>query len=188
MHEQAFTVCDEISDSYLDDTIDDFCRVSDISGTLWTENEPILRDEMRKARRDQLRAALKLAEGLNSYSFTQTADSPKTPPRPASAPLGGAIDDYMAEHSRKWLPKDAKQFRAYLNILLEYFGADRPLATITKQDASEVKKILLSLPASRNTKPALKDLPLKRGGESNGAQQDFTKNHKQSHRPFPQLL
>lgn len=47
-----------------------------------------------------------------------------------------------------------------LNILVEYFGPDRLLATITKQDASEVKKVLQALPASRNTKPKLKAMPL----------------------------
>lgn len=66
----------------------------------------------------------------------------------------------MAEHSRQWPEKTAKQIRAYLNILLEYFGPDRLLGSITKQDASNVKKILQALPASRNTKPALKGVPL----------------------------
>ena len=66
----------------------------------------------------------------------------------------------MDEHSRQWPEKTAKQMRAYFNILLEHFGPDRLLGEISKQDASEVKKVLQALPVNRNTKPALKDLPL----------------------------
>lgn len=74
--------------------------------------------------------------------------------------MGAAVDDFIAEHSRQWADKTIGQNRAYLNILVEYFGPDRLLATITKQDASEVKKVLQALPASRNTKPKLKAMPL----------------------------
>lgn len=70
------------------------------------------------------------------------------------------MDDFVAEHSRQWAEKTVGQNRAYLNILIEYFGSDRLLGTITKQDANEVKKVLQALPASRNTKPRLKALPL----------------------------
>lgn len=70
------------------------------------------------------------------------------------------MDDFIAEHSRQWAVKTIGQNRAYLNILVEYFGPDRLLATITKQNASDVKKVLQALPASRNTKPKLKTMPL----------------------------
>lgn len=70
------------------------------------------------------------------------------------------MSDFISEHSRRWTEKTTRQNRAYLNILIEFFGPDRLLATITKQDASEVKKILQELPASRNTKPKLKALSL----------------------------
>ena len=70
------------------------------------------------------------------------------------------MDDFIAEHSRQWAEKTIGQNRAYLNILIEYFGRDRLLATITKQDSNEVKKVLQALPSSRNTKPKLKALPL----------------------------
>lgn len=71
----------------------------------------------------------------------------------ASATLGQAINDFMNEHSRQWAGKTTKQNRAYLNILLEYFGPDRQLATITKHDAGDIKKALQALPSSRNIKP-----------------------------------
>ena len=66
----------------------------------------------------------------------------------------------MVEHSRQWPEKTAGQFRSYLAILLEYLGPNRRLATVTKQEASDVKKVLQMLPVSRNTKPHLKGLSL----------------------------
>jgi integrase len=74
--------------------------------------------------------------------------------------LGAAVDDFISEHSRQWAVKTVGQNRAYLNILIEYFGTERLLGTITKQDANSVKKVLQALPASRNTKPKLKAMPL----------------------------
>ena len=64
--------------------------------------------------------------------------------------MGAAVDDFITEHSRQWAGKTIGQNRAYLNILVEYFGPDRLRATITKQDASEVKKVLQALPAKRH--------------------------------------
>ncbi len=119
--------------------------------------------ELRKGRRDLLRAVLAAVERLEHYSYD---DAPAldtatlTPPLQASSPLGAAVDDFIAEHSRQWADKTIGQNRSYLNILIEFFGPDRLLATITKQDASEVKKVLQELPASRNTKPKLKAIPL----------------------------
>ncbi len=71
-----------------------------------------------------------------------------------------AVDDFIAEHSRQWAAKTIDQNRAYLNVLIECFGPDRLLGTITKQDANKVKKVFQALPASRNTKPKLKAMPL----------------------------
>lgn len=119
--------------------------------------------ELRKGRRDMLRAILEAAEEQEHYSFTEAAQLTPAAPEPAlpvSSNLGTAVDDFLKEHARQWATKTTGQNSAYLNILLEYFGSDRPLASITRQDASKVKQILQDLPTSRNTKPALKDLPL----------------------------
>lgn len=75
---------------------------------------------------------------------------------PASSPLGAAVDDFIAEHARQWAVKTVGQNRAYLNILIEHFGPNRLLGTITKQDANAVKKaqidwIPLSVGAVRPT-------------------------------------
>ncbi len=73
------------------------------------------------------------------------------------------MDDFIPELSRQSAGKTIGQNRAYLNILVEYFDPDRLLATITKQDASEVKKVLQALPASWNTKPKSKAMPGRQG-------------------------
>ena len=70
------------------------------------------------------------------------------------------MDDFVAEHSSQWAVKTVSQNRAYLKILVEYFGPDRMLGTITRQDANAVKKILQVLPTSRNTKLKSKATPL----------------------------
>jgi integrase len=140
-----------------------FKRKMEISDADWDASQPRATIELRKGRRDMLRRVLEAAERLEHYSYTDApaiVSSPPAPSLPASSPLGAAVDDFIAEHSRQWAVKTIGQNRAYLNILVEYFGTDRLLATITKQDASEVKKVLQALPASRNTKPKLKAMPL----------------------------
>jgi integrase len=107
-----------------------------------------------------LRAVLEASERLDGFSFAQPAQIAEATSPQSSAPLGQAIHDFMDEHSRQWPKKTEKQVLAYLNILIEHFGSERLLGAISKQDASEIKKVLQALPASRNTKPALKALPL----------------------------
>ncbi|WP_253279641.1 site-specific integrase [Loktanella sp. 3ANDIMAR09] len=149
------------SDHYL--PVKPFLRKSGLTAQNWQSSQPMMQRELRKGRRDLLRAVLEAAERLEHYSYDgapASALAATAPALPASSPLGAAVDDFIAEHSRQWAGKTIGQNRAYLNILVEYFGPDRMLVTITKQDASEVKKVLQALPSSRNTKPALKDLPL----------------------------
>ena len=134
-----------------------------VSNADWNASQPRITRELRKGRRDLLRAVPKAAEGLERYSYEDApaiAPAAPAPALPASSPLGTAMDDFIEEHSRQWAEKTTKQNAAYLNILVEHFGRERLLATISKQDASEVKKVLQQLPSSRNTKPALKGLPL----------------------------
>lgn len=137
-----------------------FKRKMTVSDTDWDDSHPSIAIELHKGRRDMLRSILEAAERLEHYSYSDQGKPTLTLPPAASSPLGQTVNDFMDEHSRQWPSKTAKQFRAYLNILLEHFGADRLLETITRQDASEVKRIMQTIPASRNTKPELKDLPL----------------------------
>lgn len=140
-----------------------FKRTMAVSDMEWDASLPRIAIELRKGRRDLLSRVLEAAERLEHYSYDNapaSALAAPAPTLPASSPLGVAVDDFIAEHSRQWAGKTIGQNRAYLYILVEYFGPDRLLATITKQDASEVKKVLQALPSSRNTKPKLKAMPL----------------------------
>lgn len=74
--------------------------------------------------------------------------------------LSDAIDDFMAEHAPQWSDPMQKKALSYLAVLLEYFGPDRPLSEITRQDAAEMKKVLRDLPANRSTKPETRNLSL----------------------------
>jgi integrase len=161
VHENAVDGEDLLADTYLNR--DAFCEMSGLDSVQWEENLPSLRREWRKGRRDTLRRVLEAAESLEHYSYDDAPDialAAPAPALPASSPLGVAVDDFIAEHSRQWADNTIGQNRAYLNVLVEYFGPDRLLETITKQDASEVKKVLQALPSSRNTKPKLKSMPL----------------------------
>lgn len=143
--------------------IERFKRKMDVSEEDWLDSLPNAAVELRKGRRDMLRRVLEAAERLERYAYNDASATAPTSPAPVqspSKPLGMSVEDFIAEHSRQWAEKTIGQNRAYLNILIEYFGPDRLLGTISKQDASEVKKVLQALPASRNTKPKLKTMPL----------------------------
>ena len=161
IHEATKVGCDDFSDQILDDLIPSFRKSTSLSNEQWSENAANLKRELRNGRQDLLRAVLKAAKSLESYSFDHELNQRHEPPQPASAPLGAAIADFLAEHSKEWPTKTTLQIRAYLNVLLEFFGPDQLLGNISRQDASAVKNILMALPASRNTKPALKDLQLR---------------------------
>ena len=77
-HEDAAERHDDLSDLFLDP--DAFRASAGLTDAQWAENEPSLRQEMRKARRDQIKAILSAAESLEGYSFTEPA---QTAPRPS---------------------------------------------------------------------------------------------------------
>ena len=153
----------EISDDYLEDHVPAFSAFASLSeATVKTHHEQIL-DEMRKGRRDLIRAVLERMERLNTYEADYRDNAVHeiaTPPLVESPSLGGAIEDFLKENASNWTAKTLAQNKAYLSILLEYFGDSHPVASITKQDASEVKKLVLALPANRNTIPKLKAMTL----------------------------
>jgi len=143
--------------------IERFKRKMDVSDEDWFNSLPNTLTELRKGRRDLLRLVLEAAERSDGYFPGEVPAAPKAhpvPPVPDSAALGETVDDFMAEHSRQWPEKTSGQFRSCLAILLEHLGPERRLGTVTKQDASNVKKLLQMLPASRNTKPHLKGMSL----------------------------
>ena len=140
-----------------------FIRKSGISAQDWRDSQPAMQQELRKGRRDMLRAVLEAAERLEHYSFDDAPAIAPTAPAlapDASSPLGLAVEEFTADQARRLPDKTVKQNRAYLGILLEYFGPERLLGSITKQDANKVKQVLHELPSNRKVKTALKGLPL----------------------------
>ena len=157
-HEDAAEGHVDLSDLYLDP--DAFRASAGLTDAQWAENGPSLRQEMRKARRDQIKAILSAAESLEGYSFTQPTQTAPRPSQARSVALGAAIEDFIAEHSPQWSPEMQNKARSYLALLVEHFGQDRALATVTRQDAAEMKKLVQALPANRNTRPETRDLTL----------------------------
>ena len=141
--------------------VEHFRRKMGVTDENWIDSLPHAITEMRKGRRDMLRAVIEAAESPEQYSYSDAPPQPSPAPvaaPDASARLGDAVEDFMVEHARQWPAKTVRQMRSYFNILLEYLGPDRRLSQITKQDAIAVKKVLQALPSSRNTKPALRQV------------------------------
>lgn len=161
VHKEGISGFDDLSDLYLDGwLIEGFLKHSGLSETEWAENEPDLRREIRKGRRDQIKAFLSLVEGLDSYSFGRPSETPSAPPQAHSATLGEAYNDFMAEHTPGWSDQMVGKAEGFLAVLLEYFGKDRHMAEITRQDANALKKVVQTLPVNRKIKPELKSLSL----------------------------
>ncbi|MEL7470762.1 MAG: site-specific integrase [Pseudomonadota bacterium] len=161
VHEDAIGGFDDLSDLYLDaGTLDNFRASVGLSEAQWTENEPSLRREMRKARRDQIREFLSRAESLDTYSFAQHAQTAPKPSQARSASLSAAIADFKAEHGPQWSQEMQNKSDAYLALLMEHFGPDRPMDQISRQDTADMKKLVQALPANRKTKPETRDLSL----------------------------
>jgi integrase len=140
-----------------------FKRTMQVSDAEWDASLPRISMELRKGRRDMLRAVLDAAERLDGYSYAETPAAllaPPAPALPASAPLGRAIEDFMDEHSPQWSREMQNKARAYLALLLEHFGPDRALAAITRHDAAELKKLVQALQQAI-TVPGLKKISAK---------------------------
>ena len=157
-HEDAAEGHDDLSDMFLDP--DAFRASAGLTDAQWAENEPSLRQEMRKARRDQIKAILSAAESLEGYSFTEHAQTAPKPSQARSASLSAAIADFKAEHGPQWSQEMRNKADAYLALLVEHFGPDRPMDQISRQDAADMKKLVQALPANRKTKPETRDLSL----------------------------
>ncbi|RVT82592.1 site-specific integrase [Rhodobacteraceae bacterium CCMM004] len=157
-HEDAAEGHDDLSDMFLDP--DAFRASAGLTDAQWKENGPSLRQEMRKARRDQIREFLSRAESLEGYSFTEPAQTAPKLSQARSASLSAAIADFKAEHGPQWSQEMRNKADAYLAVLVEYFGSDKAMEKITRQDAAEVKQVVLAMPVNRKTKPETRDLTL----------------------------
>lgn len=171
VHKDAIGGFDDLSDLFLDTgTVDSFLASSGMSGAQGAENEPALRHELRKARRDQVKAILSAAERLDGYSYTKAPEAAPSPIEAISESLTKAVADFMSEHTPQWSNQMANRAQAFLAVMLEHLGPDRPMADISRQDASALKKIVQALPVNRNSRPETRDLSLSEAIKVEGVQ------------------
>jgi hypothetical protein len=140
-HGDAAEGHDDLLDMFLDP--DAFRASAGLTDAQWTENEPSRRYEMRKARRDQIKAILSAADSLDGYSFSAHAQTVPKPSQARSASLSAAIADFKAEHGPQWSQEMRNKADAYLALLVEHFGPDRAMDQISRQDAAEMKQVVL---------------------------------------------
>jgi integrase len=161
-HDEAVDGDTEISDQMLN--LVGFRKATELTQEQWADNETFLLREIRKADRDHLRAVLTHYKTLDSYEFGgEVQVVGKAFEATNKTTLGSAFDDYLAEQERAktWRGKTAEKNRRALDHLIEIFGTDRVLASITQKDAQEAKKLMMELPARRKTMPATRDLNLR---------------------------
>jgi len=161
-HDEAVDGDTEISDQMLN--LVGFRKATELTEEQWADNEAFLLREIRRADRDHLRAVLAHYKTLDSYEFGNDARAvSKVLSASNETTLGDAFGDYLAEQERAktWRGKTAEKNRRALDHLIEIFGPDRVLTSISQRDAQEAKKLMMELPARRKTLPATRDLSLR---------------------------
>lgn len=105
---------------------------------------------------------LSRAESLEGYSPTEPpAQTAPRPPQTRSISLSAAISDFKAEHGPQWSQEMRNKADAYLALLAEFCGPDKGMDQITRQDAAEMKQVVLTMPVNRKTKAETRDLTLR---------------------------
>ncbi|MEO1607567.1 MAG: site-specific integrase [Pseudomonadota bacterium] len=164
VHEDAIGGFDDLSDLYLDaGTLDSFRASAGLTEAQWAENEDDLRRELRKARRGQITELLSRVGALEGYSFAkpaQVAREPDKAPHRPYASLKDVYEDFISENRPRWTTQMENRAKAFLAVMLEFFDPQRPFAEITREDAADLKKVVMALPVNRNTKRQTKGLPL----------------------------
>ncbi|WP_284377684.1 site-specific integrase [Amylibacter marinus] len=161
-HDEAVDGDTEVSDQMLN--LVGFRKAAKLTEEQWTDNETFLLREIRKADRDHLRAVLAHYKTLDSYEFGNDGRAvSKAIAASNETTLGDAIRDYLDEQARAktWRGKTAEKNRRALDHLIEIFGQDRVLTSISQRDAQEAKKLMMELPARQKTLPATRDLSLR---------------------------
>jgi len=102
--------------------------------------------------------------------------APLLPPKPEPlppAPLKPLIDKLCDEqlNAHRWTEHYIQEAQAYLGVMVEYFGPDTDVRTITRDQMLELRdKVLKCLPKNRNIRPDLKNLTLRQQLEVPGTE------------------
>ena len=145
-----------------------FCESSGFPEAEASANPVRLLEEIKIAYRDMLRALADHQAQLGSYDYAEKPAVPQAALEPVTPqyngiPLSQCITEYMEENRKanSWSPVTVVKKSATLDVLQEILGNDRPMDSLTKQDAQEVKRLILELPTNRNKLPQTKDLDIR---------------------------
>lgn len=85
---------------------------------------------------------------LGSLPSFQSAASFKGPT------LGAAVNSYLAAQEKAWVRKTYKQRLWQMGYLVDFLGADRPVASITPSDIREFRDAVITLRANHGAAPS----------------------------------
>ena len=93
-------------------------------------------------------------------------------PESSGATLEEAVAAFIREHAQigVWVDSTRTKQEATLGVLIELLGGKTKMSAIGKQDAQDVKAVVISLPANKNKNPKTRDLPLKEAAKVDGVQ------------------
>lgn len=88
----------------------------------------------------------------------------------AGKTVAEVVELYVSEQVRVggWVERTRAKQEATLGVLVELVGAETPMAAITKKHAQDVKAVLLTVPARKNTTPKLRKLTLREAARVQG--------------------
>lgn len=117
-----------------------------------------------RGRRELL--VLERARVLGDYSVQPTDPLIQTalrtyPDAPHVRTVGDLIDGYKADNLAKWSPATVKAVDAPLRLLSEFFGADRDVSTITRDDGRALFALVQGVPTNMTKLRVLRGLSVK---------------------------
>ncbi|WP_342068915.1 site-specific integrase [Yoonia algicola] len=154
--------------AYAQTELDRFYDVTGLSAVECRDIQPMILDEIRKARIGAYEAVLEHAEGLERYDFTAApralSEAPAGPSGQSGFPsLSEAVKAFFRinEKSSDWTPGTMQKRQAVLDLALEWFGPEIPMDQIKKRDASDFKEALIALPVNRSKVFRLRGMTLR---------------------------
>ena len=132
--------------------------------------------EIHNARRSLLEELQRAQEALSRVDLAHGSPAQTlapAEPMEASLPgtrLGEVIRAYLKEHERPgvWVPRTYAKKAASLALLAQILPAELTVEAMTKENAREVKSVLLKLPANREKNPKTRKLSLLEACEADG--------------------
>lgn len=88
----------------------------------------------------------------------------------AGKSIAEVVELYVNEQVRVggWVERTRAKQEATLGVLVELVGSETPMSAITKKHAQDVKAVLLTVPARKNTMPSLRKMTLREAAKVEG--------------------